>query len=175
MIGPRLFNCLLKVRFFNFDFFIISPRIFFWYSNIFFCCPPNPPPPSYHPLSSTLLMPLLLSPSSSLSSYRPAGESGVFLLRFSDSKPGQIAISYTDSKTQDTSENNEIHGIIVSHCLVDITLDGYTLSLANTERKYDTLKELLTDCKKLKKFYPNTPKATAFHYLDRIQRDPMHR
>ena len=121
---------------------------------------------------------------------------GVFLLRFSESKPGQIVISYTDkviteiekseinsnsniSNRDNTSnkhidnENNAIQSerIIkssVGHCLVDIEENSFVLRLSNNVKKYDSLKHLLMDCKKLKYFYPSFPKATAFECLDNV-------
>ena len=161
------------------------------------------------PLSSLLSplsysFPSLSSPSVPLSlclSLYPliARESGVFLLRFSESKPGQIAISYTD---YDGCENSELDSTLsepnsleeefsdlnfdkkkfsrlendnekrkkmtVGHCLVDTVVDGLILRLANTVRKYDTLKQLLMDCKKLKFFYPHLPKAKGLECVDRF-------
>lgn len=120
-----------------------------------------------------------------------AQETGIFILRFSDSKPGQIAISYTDyviygnlevaesdesykksdssslkKKEEDEGKRNKM---VVGHCLVDTVVDGLVLRLSNTVRKYDTLKQLLLDCKKLKKFYPDIPKLNAFECLDNLQ------
>lgn len=91
-------------------------------------------------------------------------ESGIFLLRFSDSKPGQIAISYTDYAVINGIKQNKL---IISHCLIDAA-DGL-LSLTDTQRQYSTLKDLLTDCKRLKKFYPDLTKQRAFRLLDRLQ------
>ena len=120
-----------------------------------------------------------------------AQETGIFILRFSDSKPGQIAISYTDYviygnlevpesdesyKKSDSSSTNKkaederkSNKMVVGHCLVDTVVDGLVLRLSNTVRKYDTLKQLLLDCKKLKKFYPDIPKLNAFECLDNLQ------
>jgi hypothetical protein len=120
-----------------------------------------------------------------------AQETGIFILRFSDSKPGQIAISYTDyviygnlevaesdenykkSDSSSTKKKVEDEGkrnkMVVGHCLVDTVVDGLVLRLSNTVRKYDTLKQLLLDCKKLKKFYPDIPKLNAFECLDNLQ------
>ena len=99
-------------------------------------------------------------------------EPGVFLLRFSDSKPGQIAISYTDYEIIDKincNNSKEKKKLIVGHCLVDYDKDGLSLSLANDIRKYETLKILLIDCKKLKYFYPYIHKSDAFDIVDRFQ------
>ena len=120
-----------------------------------------------------------------------AQETGIFILRFSDSKPGQIAISYTDYVTHgnlEVAESDETfkkfdsssikkkeenegkrNKMVVGHCLVDTVVDGLVLRLSNTVRKYDTLKQLLLDCKKLKKFYPDIPKLNAFECLDNLQ------
>jgi hypothetical protein len=123
----------------------------------------------------------------------------VFLLRFSESKPGQIAISYTDyegdknSELDSTlSESNSLEEefsastfdkkkfsriendhvkrrkMTVGHCLVDTVVDGLILRLANTVRKYDTLKQLLMDCKKLKFFYPHLPKSKGLECVDKL-------
>ena len=72
-----------------------------------------------------------------------ATESGVFLLRFSDSKPGQIAISYTDYDTntnnnQDSNQNQnqsdvEKNKIAVYHCLVDVGMDSLSLELLSSK------------------------------------------
>ena len=91
-------------------------------------------------------------------------ESGIFLLRFSDSQPGQIAISYTDYEISSTRETK----LIVGHCLVDQDVNGLTLTLAKNIRKYDSLKNLLIDCKKLKYFYPDILKTDAFEFIDRL-------
>lgn len=131
-----------------------------------------------------------------------AQETGIFILRFSDSKPGQIAISYTDHVIYENSESTESSSssmkasveieennkklnstcmklkvenegkrnkMVIGHCLVDTVVDGLVLRLSNTVRKYDTLKQLLLDCKKLKKFYPDIPKLNAFECLDNLQ------
>lgn len=160
--------------------------------------------PFIPPLTPLILLPLpflSLRPLSLPLSLYPliARESGVFLLRFSESKPGQIAISYTD---YDGCENSELDSTLsepnsleeefsdlnfdkkkfsrlendnenrkkmtVGHCLVDTVVDGLILRLANTVRKYDTLKQLLMDCKKLKFFYPHLPKAKGLECVDRF-------
>lgn len=57
----------------------------------------------------------------------------------------------------------------MGHCLVDQDVNGLTLTLAKDIRKYNSLQHLLTDCKKLKYFYPNIPKNDAFDFIDRLQ------
>ena len=64
------------------------------------------------------------------------------------------------------SHSERIIKSTVGHCLVDIEEKSFILRLSNNVRKYDSLKNLLMDCKKLKFFYPSFPKATAFEYLD---------
>lgn len=126
---------------------------------------------------------------------------GIFLIRFSDSKPGQIAISYTDYDTRspnlfkspgaptpdkiDTNVSRNLKRnanqsyienkvsfdkkIIVCHCLVDSFVDGLKLTLANTTRQYDSLKDLLVDCKLLKFLFPLIPKSMLFESIDKLQ------
>lgn len=68
------------------------------------------------------------------------------------------------SRVKNSSEKRR--KMIVGHCLVDTVVDGLILRLANTVRKYDTLKQLLMDCKKLKFFYPHLPKARGLECID---------
>jgi hypothetical protein len=58
--------------------------------------------------------------------------------------------------------------IIVGHCLVDSIVDELKLTLANTIRKYNSLKDLLMDCKKLKFLYPLIPKSILFESVDKL-------
>jgi hypothetical protein len=140
---------------------------------------------------TTYRTPIILFNSPVYLSFFIAQETGIFILRFSDSKPGQIAISYTDyviygnleapesdesckkSDSSSTKKKVEDEGkrnkMVIGHCLVDTVVDGLVLRLSNTVRKYDTLKQLLLDCKKLKKFYPDIPKLNAFECLDNLQ------
>lgn len=69
---------------------------------------------------------------------------------------------------KEINDNEKRKKIIVGHCLVDTVVDGLILRLANTVRKYDTLKQLLMDCKKLKFFYPHLPKAKGLECVDKL-------
>jgi hypothetical protein len=66
-----------------------------------------------------------------------------------------------------TSDNDR--KIIIAHCLVDSVVDELKLTLANTIRKYNSLKDVLVDCKKLKFLYPLIPKSNLFESIDKLQ------
>ena len=74
--------------------------------------------------------------------------------------------TFMKKKVENEGKRNTM---IIGHCLVDTVVDGLVLRLSNTVRKYDTLHQLLLDCKKLKKFYPDIPKLNAFECLDNLQ------
>ena len=88
---------------------------------------------------------------------------GVFLIRFSESNPGWLVISFNDeekerkskgggSTTSTTSTTSTATRVISSnnHCLVSVADNGFTIYFQKGRRKYGKLSELIAECKKLK-------------------------
>jgi len=89
---------------------------------------------------------------------------GTFLIRFSDTKAGWLAITFTleiEKKEPELSSES-----CVQHVLVDVQADGCVISfLEKGKRKYSTLQSLIQDSKGLNAFYPQVDKQTAFVHI----------
>ena len=79
---------------------------------------------------------------------------GVFLLRFSESHPGYLVVSFTDTEPKG--------GMKVHHCLVNVGSDGVSIYFERGECKYSSLQELIMNCSNLVYLYPDIPKVDAF-------------
>jgi len=75
---------------------------------------------------------------------------GSFILRFSETVKGCIAVDFVDE------------GATVKHTLITPLQNGFTITLMEGERTYDTLQELVMKCKRLTILHPNIDKAAAF-------------
>jgi len=84
---------------------------------------------------------------------------GTFLIRLSESKPGWLAITFNDSKK--STKHNKIK-IKPDHCLVNVDDKGFTLFFAKGRRSYETLSDLVFDCRKLVKLAEGGDKRAEF-------------
>jgi len=75
---------------------------------------------------------------------------GTFLLRFSDSNPGCIAVAFVDDNKQ------------VAHALIRPEQQGFRILLADGDKLYSSFPELIMKCRKLTILFPDVPKADAF-------------
>jgi hypothetical protein len=82
---------------------------------------------------------------------------GTFILRFSDSNSGCLAIAYVMPVAAAGGARK------IDHFLIKLTPRGYALTLANkTELVYPTLSELLLKCQLLQFVYPGFDKRDIF-------------
>ncbi|CAM9474344.1 unnamed protein product, partial [Heterosigma akashiwo] len=88
----------------------------------------------------------------SLLQYSPEG---TFLIRFSDSQQGWLAISFAaegGSKEGATADHHNRKRI--QHCLVEVQADGCSIVFSKGHRrKFSSLKRLIYECSVLKAFY----------------------
>ena len=83
---------------------------------------------------------------------------GTFLIRLSESKPGSLAISFNDLYKSNTKVK-----IRQDHCAMSVNEKGFTLDFKKGgHRLYDTLTDLIYECKKLIKLPNGETKEEAF-------------
>lgn len=83
-------------------------------------------------------------------------EEGTFLVRFSTSHLGLLAISFVAPPAG-----------VVQHCLVQATSEGCDLFMSPARKRYACLEDLLRDCSNLSILYPGVPKLQALQQLGR--------
>lgn len=81
---------------------------------------------------------------------------GLFLVRFSESQPGRLAVSYTEASRNYPSE------ISVSHSLVEPLDNQLVLKYDGGTRTYGSITALLLDCHSFEELYPGVSKSIAF-------------
>ncbi|GMH50380.1 hypothetical protein TrRE_jg1132, partial [Triparma retinervis] len=82
---------------------------------------------------------------------------GTFLIRLSESKPGWLAISFNDLRKSSTKVK-----IRQDHCAMSVDEKGFTLFFAKGQRIYDTLTDLVYECRKLVVLPSGMDKKEAF-------------
>ena len=108
-------------------------------------------------------------------------EAGTFLLRFSESKPGKLVISFSFEAVAEeeprlpslNDRNTRRHryqhsrNLPVHHCLVHVERDQFSIFDAARQGRptiYPSLPRLIRDCHDLRFLEPDIPKATAFRF-----------
>jgi len=96
---------------------------------------------------------------------------GTFLVRFSTTHLGLIAISFVSLKnTPDRGSGGGGGGdgrppTQIQHCLVQVFSDGCDLFLGSGRQRYANFKELIQECRNLVCFHPGIPKEEALQQL----------
>jgi len=85
-------------------------------------------------------------------------DQGTFLIRLSESKPGSLAVSFNDVKTSSSGAKK----IKQDHCAMSVNERGFTLFFARGQRMYDTLTDLVYECRKLVMLPDGMDKREAF-------------
>ncbi|EWM30623.1 transcriptional repressor [Nannochloropsis gaditana] len=97
--------------------------------------------------------------------------SGTFLLRFSTSHLGLLAISFVapppspSASVPPPSPGSAPVGPPIQHCLVRVTEKGCELFMEPGRKRYDDLQALLEDIATLTLFYPDVPKQDVLQAL----------
>jgi hypothetical protein len=97
-------------------------------------------------------------------------EEGCFLVRFSTTHLGLLAISFVAPRATGAAAagGSEVSGRqAIQHCLVQVTPDSCDLFMGPSRRRYDSFQDLVRDCGVLESFYPGVPKHEALAQLRR--------
>lgn len=81
-------------------------------------------------------------------------EEGTFLVRFSTTHLGLLAISFRSAGST-----------AIQHCLVQVTSEGCDLFMEPARKRYACFEDLLRDCANLSFIYPGVPKIQALQQL----------
>ncbi|CAB1112357.1 unnamed protein product [Ectocarpus sp. CCAP 1310/34] len=102
-------------------------------------------------------------------------ERGTFLLRFSESQPGELVVSFTEHVTQAAPRDSSMlasapcsrprsQSMCVKHCLVEVRRGGWCYIEVEQGSKvpYPSLHDLVLACSSMEVLYPDVRKEDAF-------------